>query len=107
MLFADKAGAETLMNTGWGVLGQHRTLVSRRFQVLPSHFTGDHPFDPSLIPSQTIIQPKSATSQQYGVIIHMSLWLVQAREERKELKVLSLLPFLSPLASRCLLFVLV
>lgn len=57
------------------MFGWERTSVGRRFQVLPSHFSGDHPFDPILIPSQTIIQPKSTTSQQYGVIIHISLWL--------------------------------
>lgn len=74
-LFADKPRAETLMNTGCAVFGQDRTSVSRCFQVLPSHFSGDHPFDPILIPSQRIIQPKSTTSQQYGVIIHISLWL--------------------------------
>lgn len=75
MLFTDKARAETLMNTGCAVFGQDRTSVSCCFQVLPSHFSRDHPFDPILIPSQTIIQPKSTASQQYGIIIHISLWL--------------------------------
>lgn len=50
MLFADKPGVEIFMGTGWGVLGQDRTLASRCFQVLPSHFREDHPFDPILIP---------------------------------------------------------
>lgn len=70
VLFADKARAETLMNTGWTVLGRDRTSVSPCFQVLPSPFTGDHPSDPDLGPSQTIIQPESATSQQYSFAVH-------------------------------------
>lgn len=100
VLFADKPVAETLMNTGCAVFGQDRTSVSRCFQVLPSHFSGDHPFDPILIPSQIIIQPKSTTSQQYGVIIHISLWLY--KPERKELNALLLLHFLSPSLPLCL-----
>lgn len=71
------------MNTGCAVFGQHRTSVSSCFQVLPSHFSGDHPFDPILIPSQTIIQPKSTASQQYAVIIHISLLLYTLERQRK------------------------
>lgn len=83
MLFPDKPWAETLMNTGCSGFGQDRTSLSRCFQVLPSHFSRDHPFDPILIPSQTIIQPESSTSQQYGVIIHMSLWHCEPERQEK------------------------
>lgn len=84
MLFTDKPGAETLMNTGCGAFGQDTTSASRCFQVLPTHFSGDHPVDPILIPSQTIIQPKSTTSQLYEVIIHISLWLYKPERKVKE-----------------------
>lgn len=84
VLFADKARAETLMNTGWAVLGRDRTSVSPCFQVLPSPFTGDHPLDPVLIPSQTIIQPESATSQQYSLAIHVPMRRNGPEGERKK-----------------------
>lgn len=83
VLFADKPGAETLMNTGWAVFGLDRTSVRCCFQVLPSHFSGDHPFDPVLIPSQAIIQPKSTTSHMYGILIHISLWLNKPKRKWK------------------------
>lgn len=84
VLFTDKAGAETLMNAGCGVFGQDTTSVSRCFQVLPTHFSGDHPFDPVLIPSQTIVRPKSTTYQLYEVIIHVSLWPHQPARDLEE-----------------------
>lgn len=84
VLFADKTRAETLMNTGWAVFGRGRTSVSPCFQVLPSPFTGDHPLDPVLILSQTIIQPESATSQQYSLAIHVPMRRNGPEGERKK-----------------------